>query len=593
MKMCYAVSIALACWALSGCASSSPEVATIDADGVATFGAGRMEIQEGIPVVTVAGSHYEMGLQCGVLLREELRECIEKANSILHVTENLAPRILKPFAEPIFRNMVRRQLYRTLPDHYRDELRGIADGSGIPLADVVIAAAGSGTFEFACTSVVSRSEGRILLGRNLDWAPGFFGEMPVIVDFHPVGENAHVSAGFVPLPGGALTAMNEHGIAVSVNHVGGSQEGRTGGMPMYYLTREVLAHAATLSEAEAILGRYEGRDYWIVSVISADEEKGAQYELAGHDMEVVSAGVGQSIYALNGFATDAMRIRHTTLLYDANTISDMRAYELDSLLLGDVPGTPDELLDILGFDGAPLIGESRWTGQGINHPGTLQRAVLDPQEGCLYVGYAPMYAGWAPVHVFDVGTGRLSLYREADPITSGVQYASGLSWYPDYYVSLYGGQAADMVDIIRQAPDLRPYAIDSLFDIREYDESAVDGEWLARLLEDRRDSSSNLRFLNNAAGDLYYSREEYREAEYWYSRALAEPDCMPEERIRALAGLARVCGALASTDAGASHGAAVYAARCIDTLEAYRGAFEFTDDEENLIAEMEACDAGP
>jgi len=87
--------------------------------------------KQGIKILHLAGTPYEMGVQQGTLLREQVREMMESI-------------WLGPIKQLIGNNMpLARQLVARIaamcPQYIIEEMRGIAKGAGLPEDDVIFA----------------------------------------------------------------------------------------------------------------------------------------------------------------------------------------------------------------------------------------------------------------------------------------------------------------------------------------------------------------------------------------------------------------------------------------------------------------------
>jgi hypothetical protein len=101
---------------------------------------------------------------------------------------------------------------------FHDEIAGLAEGLGVPPADVLRAlfALSSGSTVFAATRSAT-ADGTALIGRNVDWADGMGARRPLVLDVHPTnGDLAHLFVGW-PLVGLPAVGLNEAGFALSLN----------------------------------------------------------------------------------------------------------------------------------------------------------------------------------------------------------------------------------------------------------------------------------------------------------------------------------------------------------------------------------------
>ena len=151
-----------------------------------------------------------------------------------------------------------------------EQIRGIADGAGVPLLDAFFANAFEevyGIVELAtpspvalerCTDVVLRGSGRTLLGHTEQWYAGDDGTAIMVLDVPDDGPAvlAPVAAGTLPLVG-----MNEHGAAFGTMSLSATDE--RVGIPRALVARDVLdAHDPDDATARATrAGRAGGYSY--------------------------------------------------------------------------------------------------------------------------------------------------------------------------------------------------------------------------------------------------------------------------------------------------------------------------------------------
>lgn len=228
--------------------------ASVARDGhtIARCGAGFLEELDGHPVLHVSGSPYEMGFQHGRLLRDRVRAVTRFLLDVKAKEMTLEWAGVK-FATPqrIIQGI---QLLQQpfIPAWYDEELRGVADGSGVPLADIRVCNFIPELFHcsgFALSGTATVG-GLTYHGRVLDYGCDWrLQEHPVLVVARPAGKIAFVNvtyAGFI----GSVTGMNAE--RISVGEMGGGGLGKWQGVPMAILMREVLHGAATLADAVAV-----------------------------------------------------------------------------------------------------------------------------------------------------------------------------------------------------------------------------------------------------------------------------------------------------------------------------------------------------
>jgi len=225
--------------------------ASARAETVARCGAGWLERIDGYPVLHLKGTPYEMGYQHGVLFRDHVRE---NARYMLDVKgEQLAlewgPIRVKP--RVLIESIIETQK-RFVSDRYLEEIRGLADGSGLPEADVRLTNFIPEMFHCSGFALMNSAtqDGTLYHGRVLDYAIDWrLQEHAVIVVAEPEGRIPFVNvtyAGFI----GSVTGMNAR--HVSVGEMGGGGIGHWEGVPMAWLVRDALERAQTLDDAVGI-----------------------------------------------------------------------------------------------------------------------------------------------------------------------------------------------------------------------------------------------------------------------------------------------------------------------------------------------------
>ena len=87
-----------------------------------------------VPLLEVSGTHYEMGLQYGVLLRPEIKNALESYERIFTWTASTLGSPAHAFHE-----MIRKRtevLLKKLPGRFVEELQGVSEGAGLAFEDV-------------------------------------------------------------------------------------------------------------------------------------------------------------------------------------------------------------------------------------------------------------------------------------------------------------------------------------------------------------------------------------------------------------------------------------------------------------------------
>ncbi len=232
---------------------------------------GRVEVIEGLRILHLQGNHYEMGLQQGLLCRDELRQLVRSyLYDHLILEQGVAHFWLLAYAL-----LVERQV----PKDLREEMQGIVDATGLSYRDVLLLNTipdhlalayqlpswESFPLRFSPTSqdntirTISPGmsfsawgkatiNGELLLGHNRDSIESnLLSPYLLVVVRQPTSGNAFVSVGIMGMVG-VWTGMNEEKIAVALSSAP-TADIATNGQPLPFLLRRVLQAAGSLDEA--------------------------------------------------------------------------------------------------------------------------------------------------------------------------------------------------------------------------------------------------------------------------------------------------------------------------------------------------------
>jgi len=228
-----------------------------DPDGIrSAFNDGEVyRYPEIMPMLSVSGSHYEMGLQYGVLLRPEILDSLENYS-----------RLLKFFAQdegipfPLFTAFVKIkaiQISLKLPARFRDEIRGIAAGSGVPYDSILAISMFYDVLEaVGCTGILLKGQDNTVIhGRNQDWfALEELGDLSVVVEHNAEGYNSFTHIDWL-LGLGVETGYNDEGLAFSEETVSVNKP-NANGFSFVYLSRIALEECSNLDQVKQVFDRY-------------------------------------------------------------------------------------------------------------------------------------------------------------------------------------------------------------------------------------------------------------------------------------------------------------------------------------------------
>ncbi|MDR3636650.1 MAG: C45 family autoproteolytic acyltransferase/hydrolase [Isosphaeraceae bacterium] len=229
-----------------------PSLARADSKTTARCGQGFLEEVDGYRVLHVKGTPYEMGFQQGALLKDDIRSLVsflldEKAKAI--TVEVGGVKLLNP--KRAIAGIAATQR-KHVPARFYEEMRGVADGAGMDVQDLIVANFIPEMFHcsgFALSGSATR-EGTLYHGRILDYGCDWkLQDHAVLTIAEPEGKIPFVNvtyAGFI----GSVTGMNAE--RISVGEMGGRGMGHWDGVPMALLVRMALEEADSLDQAISI-----------------------------------------------------------------------------------------------------------------------------------------------------------------------------------------------------------------------------------------------------------------------------------------------------------------------------------------------------
>jgi hypothetical protein len=236
-------------WSLLASLALAAPAAAAAPRTIARCGEGFLEEVDGIRVLHLKGTPYEMGYQQGALLKSEIRELIhflfdvkaKQATIELGGIKLLDPR------RAILGIAATQKKY--IPARFTEELRGVADGAGLSVDDATAANFIPEMFHcsgFALAGAATK-DGTLYHGRILDYGCDWrLQEFAVVTVAEPAGKIPFVNvtyAGFI----GSVTGMNAR--QLSIGEMGGRGLGHWEGVPMALLVRMALEEAGDLETA--------------------------------------------------------------------------------------------------------------------------------------------------------------------------------------------------------------------------------------------------------------------------------------------------------------------------------------------------------
>jgi isopenicillin-N N-acyltransferase-like protein len=320
-------------------------------DGKIWLGKSWVGQREGLTVIYLKGSPFEMGYADGVLMRDKMHtlenEFIEMIRG--YVPQHWFMEVLKNYV--IWRN---RHLSDFIPLDYRTEIYAASLGSGdihpeegnfynrllnyhaahdvsYMMIDNPFIAARAGCTAFGAWGDAT-ANGDLITGRNFDWeAAEVFSRDRVVEMCEPDGKIPFISLSWAGMTG-VVSGMNRAGVSVTVNGAP-SKLPNTTATPVAIVAREIMEQAHNLGEALKILRdtKVFVSTIWLVG--SRADGKFVVVEKTP-DVTNVREAEGDTIVCPNHFETAGLKddARNTNYMAEATSVS--RETRLKELIQG-------------------------------------------------------------------------------------------------------------------------------------------------------------------------------------------------------------------------------------------------------------------
>lgn len=408
-------------------------------NGVRTFHQGSMFVKEGVPFLTVKGDSYEIGLQYGVLMNDQIMEMQVKVDSLIETY------VGKFFLKKWIANMVLkskiRKIEERMPIEFVRELEGMAEGCNLNLRQVkTIAYFPQIFFEISCTSFVMKNENGIVHGRNLDW-PGIetFTKFPLIVNYHRKEKIPNTILTFVCYPG-AYTGMNHNGLSMSINMNGcpipedKEESDYVTGMPMPFQLRHVMENADELSEVDEMFENYSTHG-WFITVGSDKDKSGVMYELT-RGQSIKNKMNDNYVGVTNLSVSEKGRFEYSPINMhgESNITREDKLKELYQNISNE--NLVDKAYKMISSTAYYELPHDTSWGYSINNDITIKSCIMDNSNQKIYFAYGKMLAGSNQFLEYDISSQDVSVFKEKQNIPDEDYLKNRLvfkKWYKENY----------------------------------------------------------------------------------------------------------------------------------------------------------------
>jgi len=381
-----------------------------------TFDKGTLEKRDNIHVLHLRGTPYEMGLQHGMLLKQEIKE-----GAVPHYTYFIENSVSKNLKDDEFTKFFLKSFVNyyyilpfqpKIPKDAKDEIKGLVDATGIPyntyLKLVTIPDTGSAlvnevynflekdleVFEnipssLGCSGFIISKKGtknkKLMHGRNLDYqGVGFWDKSPTIIFYHPNKGQKYVSITSAGVGLAGLTAMNESGLTLAL-HQNHSTEVSTSGTPIMAINNEVIRNAHNIDEAIEIITKLKPSAGWSILISDWKNQKAVVVETSSEKIKIRKLEK-KHLVATNHYIIEEMKKTERNLTPIRNIESKVRYNRLEQLLNQQF-GILDiqSAIKFLGDNYDPYLKKERVFINTITKGSNLSSVLFVPEEGNFWV----------------------------------------------------------------------------------------------------------------------------------------------------------------------------------------------------------------
>ncbi|HTM68102.1 MAG TPA: C45 family peptidase [Candidatus Binatia bacterium] len=333
----------------------------------------------GFTVVRTGGAPRDMGVDFGRAAKDVLRALAAESRAHFRQWTGRDIATAKRHAARNYLPAVRRRYPK-----YLDEVRGIAEGAGIPFEDLFYLTADEELVSLwekparpekpeHCSSAAVRAKGGLLLGHNEDYPPRYLGRL-VLVEAHPDGAPAFMALTYPYILAGPSCGMNDRGLAFAVDSLG--YPSRPRGVPTNFILRDLYS-ARRAADVRRIVDVGNAAMANAATVVSAREDLAFTVEATPEGAPLVAMGADGLLAHTNHSRSPSLSRNKEK----ASWSSRKRLAALEHLLAATGTHAAAGLKAALS---SKKLGLLRF-GRRANESCTVASAVLDPGRGIMYV----------------------------------------------------------------------------------------------------------------------------------------------------------------------------------------------------------------
>ncbi len=340
--------------------------------------------KDGLRIVKLSGTPYDIGLQHGKLLKDDIMRIYK-----IYLKDLVYNKWMKEYAilgrggKEAYSNPRKvmtkfaKAMEKNIPEEYIQEMKGIADGAQIPYSEVLNMNSHIDYFAILCSTLIATGpaskDGKLIEARNLDWAQGGLKDLDkfsTVFVIKPEKGHAFVSV-FYPGLVGALTSVNDAKITSELNFSMAKGNAKNG-TPALLLMRKVVQYGGSLDEAEKILRDAPRLAGYNITIADGNTNNARLIEITADVVDTLSPTDGKMV-STNHFITEKLADGNIDTSNFSSSPSEDRFNRLTELLNENYGNVDMALAQKMIHDGLVKVS------------GTVQTAIFKPADQLLWV----------------------------------------------------------------------------------------------------------------------------------------------------------------------------------------------------------------
>lgn len=496
------------------------------ANGILTY-------KEGIPILELKGTNYEMGYQYGVLLRNDMKKISENISKMKKIYISQQPYLAK-FFSGMYINIKLNKIINRIPNDYKEELRGMADGSGIDFKDLLLINVSGNIIQGRCAAIISNDNANIIHGRNFDLMPYFLSDYFVIVNYKGDNKKEFTNFGIITYLG-SFQGINNNGISVALNYGEGAYNKKYEGLPIGFKIRKILEETENMNDVDKLLKKYENDEPGsILSICSFKENKGRIYDIFEDEVIFSEYNVKENIsplYAFNSiFNNDRLNDdfklskKHLSVdvgLYGNNEARENRAKKIIEEHNKDY--SKKFIFDFLSDTG--FYNYDEFIGSGnyltISNEYTLFSLLFDYNNNKIYFAKGHAYAGNNKIYYYDIIKNEIEIYKEESEFYKKNTTIDFIDWFSKYQIMKLKKEYKEIKKSILEDEYIYPQKIIAAYLLYINDKKNINNEKLINLINKGIEKYPDYYLFYYMKGRYYQKEKKYKEAAEEYEKSIS------------------------------------------------------------------------